>query len=92
MVVLTRDSVTFLGLLVYSFIGYRRAKAAGQRGQYAPAHNPALATAYSEQHSTAYHSQTQPPVEAQDPYPPAYQAGAAGDYYQQQPMKPAHIV
>ncbi|EMD67968.1 hypothetical protein COCSADRAFT_267217 [Bipolaris sorokiniana ND90Pr] len=96
--------LTFLGLLIYSIIGHRRAKAAAQRGHYAPAHNPALpatdlhGTPYfgapDNHQNTAYHSQTHPPPDAHDQYaaPPSYQAGAAGDYYQQQPMKPAHIV
>ncbi|EUC41512.1 hypothetical protein COCMIDRAFT_8785 [Bipolaris oryzae ATCC 44560] len=96
--------LTFLGLLIYSIIGHRRAKAAAQRGHYAPAHNPALpatdlhGTPYfgapDNHQSTAYHSQTYPPPDAHDQYAaaPPYQAGAAGDYYQQQPMKPAHIV
>ncbi|XP_014561025.1 hypothetical protein COCVIDRAFT_87987 [Bipolaris victoriae FI3] len=96
--------LTFLGLLIYSVIGHRRAKAAAQRGHYAPAHNPAMpatdlhGTPYfgapDNHQNTAYHSQTHPPADAHDQYAaaPPYQAGAAGDYYHQQPMKPAHIV
>ncbi len=96
---LTYLSLTFLGLLIYAIVGYRRAKAEAQRGQYAPAHNPlqsAPATQSSPynslseyQQNTAYHSQTQPDMHNQ--YLPPYQSGAATDYYQQ-PVKPAHIV
>ncbi|KAF1945351.1 hypothetical protein EJ02DRAFT_451647 [Clathrospora elynae] len=94
--------LTFLGLLIYSIVGYRRAKLAAQRGQYVPAHNPAAPApagyppspynAPSYQQSTAYHSQTNPPVELPGQYLPPYQATAAGDSYQQQPMKPAYMV
>ncbi|CAG5140047.1 uncharacterized protein ALTATR162_LOCUS623 [Alternaria atra] len=91
--------LTFLGLLIYAIVGYRRAKAEAQRGQYAPAHNPlqsAPATQSSPynslpeyQQNTAYHSQTQ--LDMHNQYLPPYQSGAATDYYQQ-PVKPAHIV
>jgi len=94
--------MTFLGLLVYSIVGFRRAKAAAQRGTYAPALNPAAAppnpynSPYNNvpdyQQNTAYHSQTQPEVDMHDQYLPPYQAGAASDYFHQEPMKPAHIV
>ncbi|USP81424.1 hypothetical protein yc1106_08698 [Curvularia clavata] len=81
--------LSFFGLQVYAIIKYRRAKAAAQRGHYAPAHNPTTnpyATPYAGEpdhnlQSTAYHSQT---------YPPVATHGASDDYYQQ-PMKPAHI-
>ena len=97
--VLTYPSLTFLGLLIYAIVGYRRAKKEAQRGQYAPAHNPLAAAAAAQsspynsvpeyQQNTAYHSQTQPDMHNQ--YLPPYQSGAATDYYQQ-PVKPAHIV
>ncbi|OAL52214.1 hypothetical protein IQ07DRAFT_363960 [Pyrenochaeta sp. DS3sAY3a] len=101
--------LTFVGLLIYSIVGYNRAKKAAQRGQYAPAHNPAAPalstypaahpTQYPTpiqsnpyQQNTAYHSQTSAPVELQSQYLPPYQGGAAGDYYSQQPAKPANMV
>ena len=99
---LTMRSVTFVGLLIYSAVGYRRAKKAAQRGNYAPAHNPAAPTPFGQptvyhnappyQQNTAYHSQTNAPVELQNQYLPPYQGGAATDYYTQQPVKPAHMV
>lgn len=94
--------LTFVGLLIYSIVGYRRAKKAAQRGQYVPALNPAAPapaaypTEYHNappyQQSTAYISPASGAVELESNYPPPYQAGAAGDYYHQQPVKPAHIV
>jgi hypothetical protein len=96
---LTHRSLSYFGLLVYSIIGYRRAKAEAKRGKYAPTHNPfgsAPATEASpynsvpEYQNTAYHSQTQP-AEMHNQYLPPYQGGTATDYYQQ-PVKPAHIV
>ncbi|RAR16569.1 cys met metabolism pyridoxal phosphate-dependent enzyme [Stemphylium lycopersici] len=95
--------LTFLVFLIYSIIAYRRAKAAAQRGHYAPAHNPATqapdfySTPYTglpdyQHQSTAYHSQTNPLTETHNQYLPPYQTAVEGDYYQQQPMKPAHIV
>ncbi|KAI8935271.1 hypothetical protein NX059_007860 [Plenodomus lindquistii] len=94
--------LTFLGLLIYSIVGYRRAKKAAQRGQYVPAHNPAAPapttypTEYHSappyQQSTAYISPTGRAVELDSQYLPPYHAGEAGDYYHQQPVKPAHIV
>ncbi|KAH7396529.1 hypothetical protein DE146DRAFT_614300 [Phaeosphaeria sp. MPI-PUGE-AT-0046c] len=94
--------VTFVGLLIYSAVGYSRAKKAAQRGQYAPAHNPAAPVPFGQapvydtaapyQQNTAYHSQTNGPVELQNHYLPPYQGGAATDYYTQQPVKPAHMV
>lgn len=100
---LTSRSLTFLVFLIYSIIAYRRAKAAAQRGHYAPAHNPATqapdfySTPYTglpdyQHQSTAYHSQTNPLTETHNQYLPPYQTAVEGDYYQQQPMKPAHIV
>jgi hypothetical protein len=98
------SSLSFFGTFIYSIVQYRRGKAAAQRGQYAPAHNPAapapaayhIPSPYSNapeyQPNTAYNSHTTPPVEMHNQYPPSYQNGAAGDYYQQQPVKPAHIV
>lgn len=102
-------SLTFVGLLIYSIVGYNRAKKAAQRGQYAPAHNPAAPapttfpapypTQYQNapqyQQTTAYHPQAGAPVELQNQpsqYLPPYQSGAAGDFYAQQPVKPANIV
>ncbi|KAF9700840.1 hypothetical protein EKO04_001264 [Ascochyta lentis] len=94
--------LTFVGLLIYSAVGYHRAKKQSQRGNYAAAHNPALPTAYAPsyqnappyQQHTAYYPQTTAPVELQsNHYLPPYQAhGATADYYNQQPMKPAHMV
>ncbi|PSN73564.1 hypothetical protein BS50DRAFT_569089 [Corynespora cassiicola Philippines] len=61
-------------------------------GHAAPTHhhdNP-----FSDNHGTAYHSQTQP-VELQHNSLPEYvppQHGAAADYYSHQPAKPAHMV
>ncbi|KAF1845498.1 uncharacterized protein K460DRAFT_109996 [Cucurbitaria berberidis CBS 394.84] len=97
--------LTFVGLLIYSIIGYTRAKKAAQLGQYAPAHNPAAPapatypapypTQYQNanpyQQTTAY-SHTPEPVELQAGHLPPYQAGAAGDYYSQQPQKPANVM
>jgi hypothetical protein len=94
-------SLSFLGLLVYSIVGYRRAKKSAQRGQYVPAHNPAgpapfgqppqyqSASPYNQ--STEYHSQHGAPIELPSQYLPPYQSGADSVYYQQ-PAKPAHIV
>lgn len=98
--------LSFVGLLIYSIIQYNRAKKGALRGQYAPAHNPAIPTpstfpaahptqyhnASPYQQNTEYHSQTGAPVELQSQYLPPYQGGAAGDYYSQQPTKPANIV
>jgi hypothetical protein len=95
-------SSTFVGLLLYSAIGYYRARKAAQRGVYAPALNPTAPTptGYYPQHhgappyqqSTEYHAQTGTHVELPNSYLPPYQSGAATDYYQQQPVKPAHMV
>jgi hypothetical protein len=92
--------LTFLGLLIYAIVGHRRAKAAAKRGQYAQAHNPsAPAPLYPQyqstpeyQPNTAYNSHDIPPVEMYNQYAPPAQSGAANDYYQQQPVKPAHMV
>ncbi|KAJ4336790.1 hypothetical protein N0V87_005183 [Didymella glomerata] len=98
--------LSFLSLLVYSAVGYHRAKKQAQRGHYAAAHNPAMynpavPTAYPPQYQvpspyqqTAYHGQTGAPVELQhNQYLPPYQAhDATTDYYNQQPLKPAHMV
>lgn len=90
-----------MGLLIYSAVGYSRAKKAAQRGQYAPAHNPAAPAPFGEpqyqnappyHQSTEYQSQSHGPVELQSQYLPPYQGGAATDYYHQQPVKTAHIV
>jgi hypothetical protein len=97
---LTYRSLTFLGLLIYAIVGHRRAKAAAKRGQYAQAHNPsAPAPLYPQyqstpeyQPNTAYNSHDIPPVEMYTQYAPPAQSGAANDYYQQQPVKPAHMV
>jgi hypothetical protein len=95
-------SISFVGLLIYSAVGYSRAKKAAQRGQYAPAHNPAAPQPFGQPpayqsaiphpQDTRYYSQGQPPVELHNQYLPPYQGGAATDYYQQQPVKPAHMV
>ncbi|KAF2628768.1 hypothetical protein BU25DRAFT_31985 [Macroventuria anomochaeta] len=99
--------LTFVSLLVYSAVGYYRAKKQAQRGNYAVAHNPAvynpaMLTAYAPQYqgappyqqNTAYYPQTAAPIELQhNHYLPPYQAhGATTDYYNQQPLKPAHMV
>ncbi len=89
------DSLSFVGLLIYSMVGYRKAKNAALRGNYAPAHNPAIHVAPPSnppqyQPQDAYQSQSSAPLHS--PYLPPYEAGAAGDYYNQQPMKPAHMV
>ncbi|KAJ4404767.1 hypothetical protein N0V91_005717 [Didymella pomorum] len=98
--------LSFLSLLIYSAVGYHRAKKQAQRGHYAAAHNPAMynpavPTAYPPQYQapspyqqTAYQGQTGAPVELQQSqYLPPYQAhGAPTDYYNQQPLKPAHMV
>ncbi|KAJ4361213.1 hypothetical protein N0V95_002096 [Ascochyta clinopodiicola] len=94
--------LTFVGLLIYSAIGYHRAKKQAQRGNYVVAHNPAVSTAYAVPHPdapphqkhTAYYSQTAAPVELQNShYLPPYQAhGATNDSYNQGPIKPAHMV
>jgi len=103
---LTCCSLSFLSLLIYSAVGYHRAKKQAQRGHYAAAHNPAMynpavPTAYPPQYQvpspyqqTAYHGQTGAPVKLQqNQYLPPYQAhGATTDYYNQQPLKPAHMV
>ncbi|KZM28556.1 uncharacterized protein EKO05_0005662 [Ascochyta rabiei] len=93
--------LTFVGLLIYSAVGYHRAKKQAQRGNYAVAYNPTVPTAYAPPHldappyqlHTAYHSQTAAPVELQNShYLPPYQAhGATTDSYNQGQMKPAHI-
>ncbi|KAF1363344.1 hypothetical protein EJ07DRAFT_104652 [Lizonia empirigonia] len=94
--------LTFVGLLIYSAIGYHRAKKQAQRGNYAAAHNPALPTAYAPtyegappyQQNTAYHSQTAAPVELQNNHylPPYESHSASTDFYNQQPLKPVHMV
>ncbi|KAH6633223.1 hypothetical protein C7974DRAFT_167891 [Boeremia exigua] len=98
--------LSFVGLLIYSAVGYHRAKKQALRGNYSAAHNPAMynpaiPTPYppqyqnaAHQQNTAYYSQTDTPVELQqNQYLPPYQAqGASNDYYSQQPMKPAHMV
>ncbi|KAF2130221.1 hypothetical protein P153DRAFT_356027 [Dothidotthia symphoricarpi CBS 119687] len=93
---------TFLGLLIYAIIGYNRAKKQSQRGNYTPAHNPAAPapSAYPPpyqgappyQQNTAYYAQTGQPIELQgNQYLPPYQAGPATEFYQTQPLKPAHM-
>jgi hypothetical protein len=94
--------MTFVGLLIYSAVGYSRAKKAAQRGQYAPAHNPAAPQPFGQppqyqnvapyQQNTEYHSQTGAPVELHSQYLPPYQGGAGTEYFNQQPAKPAHMV
>lgn len=76
--------LSFLGLLIYAAIGYRREKANARRGQYAPAVNPANAQVQPQQFgytATAYHSQTSGYIQPQPQpqYPP--QAGAVSSYY-----------
>ncbi|KAH8725141.1 hypothetical protein GQ44DRAFT_707829 [Phaeosphaeriaceae sp. PMI808] len=91
---------TFIGLLIYSFSAYNTAKRAGQLGDYAPAHNPAAPAGVpnTEYHNgppyqnTEYQSHAIAPVELHNQYPPPYQGGASTEYYQQQPVKPAHMV
>lgn len=97
-----RISLTFLALLIYAIINYRRAKQQAQRGHYAPAHNPAAPhapapgahpPAYANAapyQNTAYYSQTGGPVELQ--HQPYQSHGAAADYYSTQPTKPAQMV
>ncbi|KAF1929994.1 uncharacterized protein M421DRAFT_382353 [Didymella exigua CBS 183.55] len=96
---------SFLSLLIYSAVGYHRAKKQAQRGNYAAAHNPAMynpavPTAYPPQYQvpspyqeTANHGQKAAPIELQhDQYLPPYQAhDATTDYHNQQPLKPAHM-
>ena len=98
---LTCFSLSFLSLLIYSAVGYHRAKKQAQRGTYAAAHNPAVynpavPTPYPPQYqqNTAYYSQTAAPVEVQhNHYLPPYQTNSASNnYYTQQPLKPAHMV
>ncbi|KAF1912705.1 hypothetical protein BDU57DRAFT_542516 [Ampelomyces quisqualis] len=94
--------VTFIGLLIYAAVGYSRAKKAARRGQYAPAHNPAgpapigqppqYQSAAPFHENTEYRSQSGAPVELHGQHLPPYQGGAGADYYNQQPVKPAHIV
>ncbi|KAF2830889.1 hypothetical protein CC86DRAFT_168601 [Ophiobolus disseminans] len=91
----------FVGPLIYSIVVYRRAKQAGQRGQYVPALNPSAPAPFGQpppyqsaspyHQGTEYHSQSGAPVELQSQYVPPYQGGGASGYYQQ-PAKPAHIV
>jgi hypothetical protein len=97
---LTCCSLTFLGLLIYAIIGHRRAKAEAKRGQYAQAHNtsapaplyPQYQSTPEYQPNTAYNSHNIPPVEMHNRYTPPAHSGAADDYYQQQPIKPAQMV
>ncbi|KAF2465576.1 uncharacterized protein BDR25DRAFT_270225 [Lindgomyces ingoldianus] len=93
---------TFVALLIYASIGYHRQRKMAQRGNYAPAHNPAApapaaAPAYNAppygnappyQQNTAYYSQTGHPVELHSHTQPQ---GAASDYYAH-PVKPAQMV
>lgn len=105
--VLTYSSLTFVSLLIYSAIGYHRAKKQAQRGNYTAAHNPAVynpavPTVYAPQYqgippyqqNTAYYPQTAASFELNNShYLPPYQAqGTTTDYYNQQPLKPAHMV
>jgi len=90
--------LTFVGLLVYSIVGYQRAKKAVQRGQYVPAHNPAVPVPGSTDHnappyqqSTAYASPAGGATELESHYLPSYHSSAAGDYHQQS-VKAAHVV
>lgn len=85
--------LSFLGLLIYAAIGYRREKANARRGQYAPAANPANPQAQPQQYgytgapaTTAYHPQTSGYTQPQPHYPP--QVGAASDYYSSAPGQP----
>ncbi|KAJ4316779.1 hypothetical protein N0V94_005270 [Neodidymelliopsis sp. IMI 364377] len=95
--------LSFVGLLIYSAVGYHRTKKQAQRGNYAAAHNPALLTAYTassqvpspyQQNTTAYHPPTDVQAELQgNQYLPPYQAhNASTDYYNQQPLKPTYMV
>lgn len=89
--------LTFVGLLIYAIVNYRRAKKAAQLGHYAAAHNPAAPTAnyqvpHTYNHDTAYHPPPGGQMELQNNYLPPYQGGSATAYYEQQPMKPAHMV
>ncbi|KAL6707725.1 hypothetical protein ACN47E_003846 [Coniothyrium glycines] len=94
--------LTFVGLLIYSIVGYRRAKKATQRGNYTPAHNPAAPTpaAYPQypmpshyQQDTAYTPQTGAPAELpQNQHLPPYRNGGADGYYHQLEAKPANMV
>lgn len=93
---LTCDSLSFVGLLIYSIISWRRFKKAAQRGQYAPTLNPAASsllpqnqTANPYQQNTAYNPPTGGQIELQNTYQPAHQGGAAAGYYNE-PNKPAY--
>ncbi|KAF2649841.1 hypothetical protein K491DRAFT_610012 [Lophiostoma macrostomum CBS 122681] len=92
---------TFVALLIYAIIGYRRQRAQARLGHYAPAHNPAAPVAHGAhppaymnaapyQQNTAYY----PPTGgiSQDQFHMQNTHGAAGDYYNTQPAKPAHYV
>ncbi|KAF2247936.1 hypothetical protein BU26DRAFT_323713 [Trematosphaeria pertusa] len=98
--------LTFLALLVYAAVGFHRQRQQAKRGHYAPAHNPAMPAPNAPagvpspyhappvyQQNTAYHSPAHTPAPTHNPYQPPYQAhGAAADYYNEQPAKPAHMV
>jgi len=94
-------SISFVGLLVYSIVGFRRFKKAGQRGQYAPAHNPAAPAPFGQslqyqgaspyQQNTTYNPQAGGPMELHNNCLPPYQNDPASGYYQQ-PVKPVHMV
>jgi len=85
--------LSFLGLLIYAAVGYRREKANARRGQYAPAVNPANAQVQPQQFgytnappTTAYHPHTGGYAQSESHYPP--QVGAASEYYVSSPQQP----
>jgi hypothetical protein len=91
---------TFVALLIYAIIGFRRQRVQARLGNYAPAHNPAAPIAHGA-HPPAYMNAA--PYQNTAYYPPTgglsqeqfhtqNTHGAAGGYYNAQPVKPAHYV
>lgn len=81
--------LSFVGLLIYAFVGWRRDRANRNRGQYVPAVNPAYPQVQPQQFGytgaaapptgTTYYPQSATPAELHSPAPPPF--GAASEYY-----------
>ena len=81
---LTWHSFTFVGLLMYSVYGYRRAKQQGQRGHYVAAHNPAVYhPAVPTEYAPPY--QNAPPYQQNTAYYPQTATLLGGQHDQQLP-------
>lgn len=96
------SSFSFVGLLIYAIVKYRRAKKDGKRGQYAPTPNPAGAPFMPEAgpHPPAFMNAAPYREETTSNQNTVYNPqsvelptqGAASTYYNQAPVKPAQMV